>query len=384
MLSYAVSYGNLYIDPGVQAYNHLKPMRTPSILLFVCFAAAMNGVDFNLRTVDGLGRPLAGVAVEVGCAAEAKEVKSFKYTSGQDGTVRGSYDPAVCRPRSVSVQKQGYQSYFSGFREKYVLGRLLDVQEVKRVALLTGNEQEGELRELLAGDLSAASDKFRTALFYYERQLRASLRNLARDPFVTLAAREILVTIADSADLRLVVSLDTPAAASVLPDRWRYAVATALTAPEDESEWTFLRRCALNEFNDRWVDAGAIQTLKVIASARSESILVEVQEQNTAQAQRVAKALEYVRSGPPALSGPDLQDLGKRAAGVIAVGTWQDNAAPRFNEAGDKALLDFHFQAGSDYLTYTATFHRIGNVWIFRGARETGQAFRESGVYHAK
>jgi hypothetical protein len=59
------------------------------------------------------------------------------------------------------------------------------------------------------------------------------------------------------------MQLSRPPESSIFGDRWRYAVATSLVSPDDEDEWSFLRRCALNEFNDRWVDAGAIQTLKL-------------------------------------------------------------------------------------------------------------------------
>jgi len=342
---------------------------------------AINAAEFNLRTVDGLGRPLADVTVEVHCVADAKEVTSFRLTSDQDGMVHGQYDPGICSPRGASVGKAGYGGYFSGFRGQYVLKRRFDTEEIRRVAELASDEQEQGLREMLAGDTSAESDKFRGAMFYSEARIHASLGNLVRDPLVTLAARDILVTIADPADLRSIVLLDTPPSATqVLPERWRYAVATALTDPQDENEWAFLRRCALNDFNDRWVDAGAIQTLKVIASARSESILVEVQNANKARSESVTKALEYIRSRPPALSGPDLEDVGKRAAQVVVVGHWESNGAPKFTEAGDKALIDFHFQSGVDALVYTATFHRVGGTWIFRGAHETLQAFSAAGL----
>jgi len=41
---------------------------------------------------------------------------------------------------------------------------------------------------------------------------------------------------------------------------------------------------------------------------------------------------------------------------------------PRFNEAGNKALVDFTLLTSEDRYVYTATFHR-------RGAHETSQAF---------
>jgi len=74
-------------------------------------------------------------------------------------------------------------------------------------------------------------------------------------------------------DLHLVMQLVSASGSRGFPERRRYVVATALVNPDDEEERSFLRRCALNEFDDRWVDAGAIQTLKLTASLRSRMIL---------------------------------------------------------------------------------------------------------------
>ena len=62
-------------------------------------------------------------------------------------------------------------------------------------------------------------------------------------------------------------------------------------------------------------------------------------------------------------------------AQVVTVGTWKGNGPPRYSKAGDKAFVDLKFHSGSDGLTYTATFHRQGDVWMLRGVRETLQQF---------
>lgn len=46
---------------------------------------------------------------------------------------------------------------------------------------------------------------------------------------------------------------------------------------------------------------------------------------------------------------------------------------PRFNASGDKALVNLDFLNGDDELIYTATFRKIGGVWVLRGAGETSQ-----------
>jgi hypothetical protein len=158
-------------------------------------------------------------------------------------------------------------------------------------------------------------------------------------------------------------------------DRWRYWVATFLLNPEGEGEWSFLRRCSLNEFDDRWVAAGAIQSLKLIASARSKEILDEVRAQKGPRSDTVAEALEYVQSNSGLPAGRDLEALAAQVAQIVKVGTWKGNEPPRYSKAANKAFVDLKFHSGLDGLTYTATFHKLGDVWVLRGVRETQQQF---------
>ncbi len=278
-------------------------------------------------------------------------------------------------PVEATVEKQGYESYSSGFRSRYVLKRQFSAQEVLRVIKLDGASQERELRELLAGDFQSERNQFTESVFYYEARLRPVLRTLTRDPQVTERARGLLSLVAVPEDLRLVMQLEPPPSSSGFPERWRYAVATALVNPDDEDEWSFLRQCALNEFDDRWVEAGAIQTLKLTGSPRSQRILEEAQQKNQARIRSITSALDYIKSNPTILADTDLDVLASRVAEVIKIGTWEGNGNPRLNEAGDKALVDFTFQTSEDGLVYTATFHRIDGTWTLRGAHETYQAF---------
>ena len=134
----------------------------------------------------------------------------------------------------------------------------------------------------------------------------------------------------------------------------------------------------------RWVDAGAIQTLKLIGSPRSQRILEEAQQRNQSRARQISGALDYIKSNPGILADADLEALAKRVAAVIKIGDWKGNGTPRLNEAGDKALVDFTFQTSTDRLVYTATFHRRDGAWTLRGAHETSQAFVVSGSFRPK
>ena len=116
-------------------------------------------------------------------------------------------------------------------------------------------------------------------------------------------------------------------------------------------------------------------TQMLTASPRSVRVLQEAQQKNQRQARWIGRALDYINSNPEPLSGSDLSSLAERVAKVIKIGKWVGNGRPRFNAAGDKALIDFTFQTAMDSLGYTATFHKRDGSWILRGVRETYQAF---------
>ena len=143
-------------------------------------------------------------------------------------------------------------------------------------------------------------------MFLHYRQLRPSLRALVPDPKVGTSAAAILAFIAVPDDLRLVIQHAPPAKKELFEDRWAYHVVSGLLEPASEEEWAFLKKCAANEFEDLWVDAGAIQSLRLIGSPRSLAILQEVRRQNTDREEMIADALKYIQSKPPTLSRDNL------------------------------------------------------------------------------
>ena len=151
--------------------------------------------------------------------------------------------------------------------------------------------------------------------------------------------------------------------------------------PVSAEEWAFLRKAALNGFDDRWVDYGAIQTLKLIASPRSRQILEETGQRNPERAKVVATALDYIQSNPRPLSDGNLEELARRTAEAVKIGEWEGSGPAQYNQAHDKALVDFLFLTGSDRLTYMATFHKVAGVWRLRAVRETMQAMLPPPVF---
>src|SRR5438132_14386585 len=83
--------------------------------------AGLSAADISIQTVDGLGRPISGVQIDIDCVSPEQTSLSFHLNSEPDGMAHGSYDPTLCVLYSVRVEKQGYASYRSGFRSRYVL-----------------------------------------------------------------------------------------------------------------------------------------------------------------------------------------------------------------------------------------------------------------------
>jgi hypothetical protein len=251
------------------------------------------------------------------------------------------------------------------------LGRRLQIgdPDVFRIAQLQGREQQIALRGLLA-----AHDRERTeSVFYYGNRLRPSLRALVQDPEVGEAASWSLAMIAVPEDIKTIIDSPPRAKKAAFASRWAYGVVASSLHPTTDAEWMFVRRCALNEYKDGWVDAGAIQTLKLIASPRSRELLLEVQRANANRVSTATRALNYIDSEPVLLSGPSLQALAESVARALGAATWKGNSNARCNELADKALVDLNFDIGMDRLIYTATFHKTDDLWHLYGVRETLQ-----------
>jgi len=248
-------------------------------------------------------------------------------------------------------------------------------EEVRKIAVLDGQSQLEELDALLERSFRLERNEYSLAMFHYEGRLRPALRALLWDSEVAKDARWVLSLIGVAEDLRLIVQLAPPAQRRLFADRWAYGVACALLHPESEAEWAFLRNCALNAYDDRWVDAAAIQSLRLIASPQSQELLIVARDRNQSRRGLIERALAYVQSNPAALVGQNLDELAQRVAQAVKIGDWEGNSAPILNKEGDKALVNIQLHSGFDGLVYTATFHKVQGLWTLRGVRETLQMF---------
>jgi hypothetical protein len=131
--------------------------------------------------------------------------------------------------------------------------------EVLRVTGLRGRAQQKELRKLLINwpNNQPSPDQF---VFYYGAHLRSPLRALVGDPSVGTRASDFLAVIGEPDDLRFIIQHPPQSKHDFVPDRWAYGVACSLLEPTTDEEWSFLRRCALNTYQNGWAEDGAIQT----------------------------------------------------------------------------------------------------------------------------
>jgi hypothetical protein len=161
--------------------------------------------------------------------------------------------------------------------------------DVLRVVGLQGAARKRELRRLLIHWPDNAF-RFHESVFYHEAQLRSALCGLVHDPKVGRAAADFLSLSGEPEDLHFIIQHPLRSKHQAFPDRWAYGAVSSLLDPGTDEEWLILRNCALGKYEDGWVEAGAIQALKLVASPRNEILLQEAQTQNQSWASAVASA----------------------------------------------------------------------------------------------
>ncbi len=352
------------------------------LLLTASPAGAQSNSEFSVQLIDGLDRPVPGVNVEVyrmQKEADGRELKVElgKAVSDTNGIARGLYDKGSIPTNesfSVAFSKDGYAGYTTGPRVNYVIKRLFRAADVTRILMLPAEAQRRELRELLAGEMDPGGPPLDEAIFAQQDRARPSLRWLLDDPQIGAQAGELLAFIGHPDDVRLLVQFAPEPNGDAAVNRWAYAVASALLAPSSELEWSFLRKCAADNYGDRWVDTGAIRTLRLIASPRSLQTLQDVGKLNAYRTNEIDSAIKYITSEPGPLAGRDAAAAANKLALALDAGTWMGNELPRYDAQHDAALVDCNFLAGgTQFLVFTATLGDEGGAWRVLGVRVTRQ-----------
>jgi hypothetical protein len=351
-------------------------------------AQAQSNSEFSVQLNDGLNRPVPGVMVEVYrmekfADGQEQKIELGRALSETNGIARGLYDKSSIPTNgsfSVALSKDGYAGYTAGPQVNYTFKRLFHAADVPRILKLPVDAQRGELRELLAGEMDPAGLPLNELMFAQESVARPALRWLLGDAQVGAQAGVLLAFIGNPEDVRLLVQYAPEPNGEPAVNRWTYAVASALLQPSSEREWSFLKRCAADNYGDHWVDAGAIRTLQLIASPRSLQILQDVRKLNPHRTNEIDQAISYIASQPGPLTGKDANNAAEKLAQALGAGTWMGNEQPRYDDRHDAALVDCDFLlGGTQFLVFTATLHQEGAVWRVEGVRQTRQKLLPKG-----
>jgi hypothetical protein len=350
--------------------------------LLAPLARAQSGAEFSVQINDGLNRPVPGVTVEVyriqkSADGQEQRIELGRARSDSNGIARSLYDKSSIPTNetfSVALSKDGYAGYTAGPGVDYMLKRLFHAADVTRILKLPMDEQRHELRELLAGEMDPAGPPLNELVFAQASRARPALRWLLDDPQVGPQAGELLAFIGYPDDVRLLIQFAPEPDGEPAVNRWTYAVTSALLQPSSEREWSFLKRCAADNYGDHWVDTAAIRSLRLIASTRSLEILQDAQKLNPYRTNEIDSAISYISSKPAPATGKDAATAAERLAQALGTGTWMGNEQPRYDDRHEAALVDCNFlQGGTEFLVFTATLHQEGAQWKVAGVRQTRQ-----------
>lgn len=333
------------------------------------------------KVVDGLGRPIPNVIFEFymfkkDSKGVSRAIILSNVLSNKRGIVKWRYDLKTIKSLEtvwVKVSKDGYSGYSTGINPVYLIKKLFNTNDLIGILNSDSEAQKDQMLEILGGEFAADDNDPYKFIFYNEKKFRPILKSLLDNPKVFKKASIILASIAVPEDIKEIIYFAPKKKGRLFEDRWAYSVVCGLLAPNTPDEWQFLKNCALNYYDDYWVEYGAINSLKLIATERSLEILREIQRSNKRLETLIADAIEYIRSNPHRLEDQDIEEAGKKVALAIKIGKWEGNKGPIYNAEGDKAKIDCSFISGRDLLIYTATFHRLNGVWKLRNVHETVQ-----------
>ena len=350
--------------------------------------------EFSVQVSDGLGNPLAKVAVDVFIPAmdtngEETNITIGRALSGEDGIARGVYAKGLLASNQtclVTLSKSGYTTVTASRQVNYMLKRIFHSNDVARIAKLEFSDQNEQLTQLLAGEMDSPKTSMADAIFAHDSDLYPPLKRLINsriwlrdgtqteaptDPYVGRQAEELLATIGNPADIRLMLGDSHTPNGDPAVNRWADALVSALLAPTSDLEWTFLASCANDDFQDHWVDLSGIRSLRLIASPQSLALLKAARAANPARSNEIASAIAYIATRPAPLQDRNLVAAAEKSARALD-GSWLGNERPRYNQKGDKALVDLNFiSGGTHYVVFTATFHQDAGLWKLRGVRVT-------------
>jgi hypothetical protein len=248
-------------------------------------------------------------------------------------------------------------------------------EDAARALSLSGEAQQSALRALMLAEADENSGKALDELFLeHTSQVHDSVLALTDDAHAGQPAKRLVAVLALPGDMARILPVAPKPSTTLFDNRWIYDMVTGLVEPTTEAQWQLLERAAAGDYDDGWVDAGAIQSLRLNASARSRAILLDVAKRNSDRKKLVGRALAYIDGGATPVADAELVTAAAKAAKAIGMPGWCSNGAPRYSADRHVALIESEFFQDRDLLIYTGTYHLVGDKWRLRALRETMQA----------
>ena len=371
-------------EPVLNRTPIVRSLGVFNIAFSLCFVSycAYAG-EFSIRVVDGTAQPVSGVS----CVVTSGEDSVFSRVSDTNGYVKGALGAIQGRGGELFVEfhKVGYQDYSASFNSRvrlYTLKRIYGPDDIAQAAGLCRKEQRDALMAILRNAFEPNPEKsssLEEVVFQSADDLRPALRRLLLDPIVKKRVCNILAFVGYPEDIQEIVHTVRLAKVSTTDAHWAYCLVAALLEPSSQRDWTLLRKCAANDFDNRWFEAGAIQSLQLISTAQSLEILEQIHERNRRYHDHVAQAFDYVKSHPMSENrGRDLVGAAERVAKQIHIGHWMRNEPPDLNQSHEWATVTMRFADGNYRPAFSAIFHNNNGAWDLRAIGEDYQHTQES------
>jgi hypothetical protein len=120
------------------------------LMLLITETPILNAKEITTKVVDGLGRPVSNVKVNIHWLKaitedDVREISLAKLKSDRNGLVKGNFDEtSVPHNKTIfyGVSKRGYREYTSSnYKPEYIVKREYKLIDLKRIIKLSGDKQ---------------------------------------------------------------------------------------------------------------------------------------------------------------------------------------------------------------------------------------------------
>lgn len=342
------------------------------MLIIPDFFRPLHALEVSGRTVDGLGKPVEGVAVQFYChEGHESPLAVEQVITDRHGNFRSNIEQ-LCW---FSVFRDGYLSYdFSQLPQGEIIMKK-DIENIEELLLPLLSQENHEvyqgLRELLR-TFEKSPRSFAYALFEFQETFLPSLRALLDEPEFSEDSVQILSYFSYPGDIRCILALARQ------KQGYYFSLAGALTSPATEEEWNYLQQCILLSVDDRmrWhITQQAALALAVKGGDRARHIL-SLHPLHTAGSTQLHRSLQWIQSHPKGLQGQkELTRSVEEAAGIFLLKGEEalfDIEKVRLDRTETRGLVSVSvYQSPREARGYDMVFHKIHGIWVLKGIWHT-------------